>query len=116
MVYDVSHNLAKLEEYVTDGRVRKLCVHREGATGAFGPGHPELLFALPPGWAAGADPWQHGSASLREGIAAAASQPKLLAEGAPYAYKGVSQVVKACEGAGLSRAVLPLLPVGVVKG
>lgn len=40
VVYDVSHNLAKLEEY--DGK--KLCVHRKGATRAFGPGHPELPY------------------------------------------------------------------------
>jgi tRNA-splicing ligase RtcB len=51
-----------------------------------------------------------------EGIAVAASQPKLLAEEAPYAYKDVSQVIKACEGAGLSRTVARLRPVGVVKG
>jgi tRNA-splicing ligase RtcB len=42
VVYDVSHNLAKVEEHEVDGRVRKLCVHRKGATRAFGPGHPEL--------------------------------------------------------------------------
>jgi tRNA-splicing ligase RtcB (3'-phosphate/5'-hydroxy nucleic acid ligase) len=38
LLYDVSHNLAKLEEH--DGR--RLCVHRKGATRAFPPGHPEL--------------------------------------------------------------------------
>ena len=42
LVYDVSHNLAKMEEYEVDGRLRKLCVHRKGATRAFGPGHPEI--------------------------------------------------------------------------
>ncbi len=42
VVYDVSHNLAKLERYTVDGRERQLCVHRKGATRAFGPGHPEL--------------------------------------------------------------------------
>ncbi len=41
-VYDVSHNLAKVERYEVDGRERDLCVHRKGATRAFGPGHPEL--------------------------------------------------------------------------
>ena len=51
-----------------------------------------------------------------EGITIAASQPGLLAEEAPYAYKDVSQVVQACEGAGLSRIVARLKPVGVVKG
>lgn len=41
-VYDISHNLAKIESYEVDGRQRRLCVHRKGATRAFGPGHPEL--------------------------------------------------------------------------
>jgi tRNA-splicing ligase RtcB len=40
----------------------------------------------------------------------------LLAEEAPYAYKDVSEVVSVCEGAGLSRVVARLRPVGVVKG
>jgi tRNA-splicing ligase RtcB len=44
LVYDVCHNVAKLEEHVVDGRPRRVCVHRKGATRAFGPGHP----ALPP--------------------------------------------------------------------
>jgi tRNA-splicing ligase RtcB len=42
LVYDVAHNLAKLEEHEVDGRRRRLCVHRKGATRAFGPGHPSL--------------------------------------------------------------------------
>jgi tRNA-splicing ligase RtcB (3'-phosphate/5'-hydroxy nucleic acid ligase) len=42
LVYDVSHNLAKLEEHEVGGRRRTLCVHRKGATRALGPGHPDL--------------------------------------------------------------------------
>ncbi|MDQ4096022.1 MAG: RtcB family protein, partial [Actinomycetota bacterium] len=42
LVYDVSHNLAKIEEYEVEGQRRKLCVHRKGATRAFGPGHPDI--------------------------------------------------------------------------
>ncbi|MGD8398508.1 MAG: RtcB family protein [Anaerolineae bacterium] len=41
-VYDVCHNIAKIEEHVVDGRRMKLCVHRKGATRAFGPGHPAV--------------------------------------------------------------------------
>jgi tRNA-splicing ligase RtcB len=41
-VYDVSHNLAKIESYEVSGKSRRLCVHRKGATRAFGPGHPEI--------------------------------------------------------------------------
>jgi tRNA-splicing ligase RtcB (3'-phosphate/5'-hydroxy nucleic acid ligase) len=42
LVYDVSHNIAKLEVFPVGGRERVLCVHRKGATRAFGPGNPEL--------------------------------------------------------------------------
>jgi len=39
LVYDVCHNIAKWENHEVDGEVRRLCVHRKGATRAFGPGH-----------------------------------------------------------------------------
>jgi tRNA-splicing ligase RtcB (3'-phosphate/5'-hydroxy nucleic acid ligase) len=42
VVYDVSHNMAKLEEHPVEGRRRRLVVHRKGATRAFGPGRPEV--------------------------------------------------------------------------
>ena len=42
LLYDVSHNLAKLERHTVDGEERLLCVHRKGAIRAFPPGHPEL--------------------------------------------------------------------------
>ena len=42
LVYDVAHNIAKVEEHLVDGRPRQVCVHRKGATRAFPPGHPEL--------------------------------------------------------------------------
>jgi len=42
IVYDVAHNIAKLEEYDVDGKRRKLIIHRKGATRAFPPGHPEI--------------------------------------------------------------------------
>ena len=35
LVYDVCHNIAKIEEHVVDGKKQKLCVHRKGATRAF---------------------------------------------------------------------------------
>ena len=159
LVYDVAHNLAKLEEHEVDGARRRLCVHRKGATRAFGPGHPQVPGryreigqpVLIPGsmgtssyvlvgtaegagrafastcHGAGramsrtrAKRLQRGSdlvASLEAaGIAVAVSEPRLLAEEAPYAYKDVTEVVRASDGAGLSRAVAELRPVGVVKG
>jgi len=159
LVYDVAHNLAKLEDHEVDGRTKQLCVHRKGATRAFGPGHPELpdayreigqpvttpgsmgtasyvLVGTAEAAAASFSSTCHGAGramsrtqakkvmpgheladTLRErGIAVAASQPRLLAEEAPFAYKDVSEVVSVCEGAGLSRVVARLRPVGVVKG
>ena len=41
-VYDVAHNIAKIETHVVAGKARRLCVHRKGATRAFPPGHREL--------------------------------------------------------------------------
>mgnify|MGYP001476134368 CR=1 FL=1 len=42
LVYDICHNIAKKEEHVIDGRLQTVCVHRKGATRAFGPGRPEI--------------------------------------------------------------------------
>jgi len=42
LVYDVCHNIAKMEEHVVEGKKRRLCVHRKGATRAFPPGHPQI--------------------------------------------------------------------------
>jgi tRNA-splicing ligase RtcB (3'-phosphate/5'-hydroxy nucleic acid ligase) len=42
LVYDVAHNIAKWETHEVEGRERRVCVHRKGATRAFPPGHPEL--------------------------------------------------------------------------
>ncbi len=41
-VYDVAHNIAKIEEYTIDGKKLTLCVHRKGATRAFPAGHPDI--------------------------------------------------------------------------
>lgn len=41
-VYDLAHNIAKIEKQKIDTVEKMLCVHRKGATKAFGPGHPEL--------------------------------------------------------------------------
>jgi tRNA-splicing ligase RtcB len=159
LVYDVAHNLAKFEEHVLDGRTRTLCVHRKGATRAFGPGHPELpevyrsigqpvlipgsmgtasyvLVGLASSAERSFSSTCHGAGramsrtrakkvmsgaevgrSLEEqGITLAPAHLGLLSEEAPYAYKDVAEVVRACEGAGLSRIVARLRPVGVVKG
>lgn len=41
-IYDIAHNMAKVETHEINGRRTKLCVHRKGATRAFGPGSAEL--------------------------------------------------------------------------
>lgn len=48
LVYDVAHNLAKLESHPVEGRPTDLCVHRKGATRALPPGHPSLSADLSP--------------------------------------------------------------------
>lgn len=160
VVYDVSHNLAKLERYEVDGVMKTLCVHRKGATRAFGPDHPDVparyrKFGQPvlvpgsmgtaswvlvgtgaPGvgsaWAStchGAGRLMSRKAATKEkrggelrdelrarGILVSTTQVRLLAEEAPYAYKDVSEVVRVCEAAGLSRRVARLRPMAVVKG
>jgi tRNA-splicing ligase RtcB len=42
MIYDVAHNIAKMEEYQIEGKRLVLCVHRKGATRAFPAGHPAV--------------------------------------------------------------------------
>jgi tRNA-splicing ligase RtcB len=158
-VYDISHNMAKLEEHTIDGKRLTLCVHRKGATRAFPPGHPELPTqyreigqpVLIPGdmgrysFVAVAGPRAmersfgstcHGAGraesrsrakkllkgrDLRQeledqGIIAMAHSWASLAEEAPLAYKDVADVMRVADGAGLSRPVVRLRPLGVIKG
>ncbi len=42
LIYDVAHNIAKIEEHIVNGEKYKVVVHRKGATRAFPPGHPEI--------------------------------------------------------------------------
>ncbi len=42
LLYDVAHNIAKIETHTVAGKTEQLIVHRKGATRAFGPGHPEI--------------------------------------------------------------------------
>jgi tRNA-splicing ligase RtcB len=52
LVYDLAHNVAKMEEYMVEGKKMPVCVHRKGATRAFGPGSKEI----PPAYAATGQP------------------------------------------------------------
>ena len=42
LIYDVAHNVAKMEEHVLEGKRMQVCVHRKGATRSFGPGSADL--------------------------------------------------------------------------
>jgi tRNA-splicing ligase RtcB len=42
LVYDVCHNIAKIEEHSINGSPTKVCMHRKGATRAFAPGNPHI--------------------------------------------------------------------------
>lgn len=45
-LYDVAHNIVKIEEFKVDNKVQKVAVHRKGATRAFPPDHPEVATAF----------------------------------------------------------------------
>ena len=42
LIYDVCHNIAKIETHTVGGKQKKLCIHRKGATRAFPPNHPDI--------------------------------------------------------------------------
>lgn len=48
LIYDVAHNIAKIEDHIVNGKKMKLIVHRKGATRAFPPFHAELPDAYKP--------------------------------------------------------------------
>ena len=146
VVYDVAHNIAKTEDHVVDGVVRRLTVHRKGATRAF-PGQPVIVpgdmgrssYLLVGTEAAMRETFGstcHGAGRLlsrtaavkaargrrvdlelrARGVVARATGRDALAEEMPEAYKDVRNVVEVVERAGLSRVVARLRPLGVVKG
>ncbi|OGS51203.1 MAG: hypothetical protein A3K65_00750 [Euryarchaeota archaeon RBG_16_68_12] len=159
IVYDVCHNIAKIEEHTVDGKRRKVAVHRKGATRAFPPGHPEtpaeyasvgqpvlipgdmgsssfVLVGLPTAMERSFGSSCHGAgrqmsrkaaerafrandvikALADKGIYLHAASKAGIVEEAPGAYKDVEQVVRVAEGAGLTKIVARMVPLGVVKG
>jgi tRNA-splicing ligase RtcB len=85
LVYDIAHNMAKIETHLVDGERVRVCVHRKGATRAFGPGDP----ALPP------DYMDAGQPVLVPGSMGSASYVLAGAQGAMHQTFGSS-----CHGAG----------------
>jgi tRNA-splicing ligase RtcB len=159
VLYDIAHNIAKLETHRVDGAMKRVLVHRKGATRAFPAGAEEvpsayrsfgqpvlipgdmgtasyLLVGLPTSMERSFGSSCHGAGRLlsrhaavrrfrydevtRElashGILVRAASREGVTEEAPGAYKNVEEVVRVAEGAGLTRRVARLLPLGVVKG
>lgn len=159
VIYDVSHNIAKVEKHTVDGEQKTLLVHRKGATRAFSPHHPLIpvdyqLTGQPVliGGTMGTNSYVlvgtdkgmketfgstcHGAGRAcsrsksrrtldyqevldklaRQGISIRVASPKLVMEEAPESYKDVTAVVDTCHAAGISRKVLKLRPIAVIKG
>lgn len=159
LVYDVAHNIAKIETHTINGVQKKVCVHRKGATRAFPAHHPEVPEAyreagqpvLIPGdmgrysyvlvgeargmeetfgstcHGAGRVLSRHqamkaakGRSVIKEladrGIIVRGASRGTIAEEISEAYKDVDEVVEVVQGAGISRKVAKLHPMGVIKG
>ncbi len=158
IVYDVCHNIAKIEEHKIEGKKRMVCVHRKGATRSFGPDKEEVPMkyrtvgqpVIIPG-DMGTESYVlkgtkkaeetfgstcHGAGRVmsrhqatknwrgenimellkKRGIYAHPASWKVMAEEAPDAYKNVNDVIDVTDGAGISKKVVKLKPLGVVKG
>jgi tRNA-splicing ligase RtcB len=159
LIYDVCHNIAKIETHTVKGKKKKLCIHRKGATRAFPPNHPDIPSdyqsigqpVLIPGdmgrcsyvlvgterameetfgstcHGAGRVMSRHqaikaakGRAVTREledkGIIVKGASRGTIVEEIPDAYKDVNDVVNVVHHAGISRKVVKLVPMGVIKG
>jgi tRNA-splicing ligase RtcB len=159
LIYDVCHNIAKIENHTANGEKKRLCVHRKGATRAFPPNHPDIPKdyrsigqpVLIPGdmgrcsyvlvgtekalketfgstcHGAGRVMSRHqaikvakGRAIVREledkGIIVKGASRGTIVEEIPEAYKDVTDVVSVVHHAGISRKVVKLVPMGVIKG
>ncbi len=159
LLYDVCHNIAKLEEHLVHGEKRKVIVHRKGATRAFGAGdarvperyrsvgQPVMIpgdmgrysFILAGCHGAMTETFGsscHGAGRLlsrtaarkrakgrridqelrAKGIEVMSRGRRTLEEEMSEAYKDVEDVVDVIEGAGVSRKVARLVPMGLIKG
>ena len=159
MLYDVCHNIAKIEKHVINGKTVEVCVHRKGATRAFGPGHreiPEVYRRLGQPVLIPGDMGRysfiligteramkesfgsscHGAGRVmsrrkakrqargrriaeeleKRGILVRGASRATIDEEMPEAYKDVADVVDVIARSGISRKVVRLRPIGVIKG
>ena len=144
LLYDVCHNIAKIEDHQINGKSCTCVVHRKGATRAM-PGQPVLV----PG-DMGTGSWLlegmennrafasscHGAGRLlsrsqakkqidgkalkreleSKGIRVHANTPNILSEEAPGAYKDVDEVIRLSNAAGLTKPLARFSPLAVIKG
>ncbi|MFH1063075.1 MAG: RtcB family protein [Candidatus Omnitrophota bacterium] len=159
LIYDVAHNIAKIEQHVVNGKKMNLCVHRKGATRAFGPGHLDLsakhkqigqpviipgdmgrcsylLVGTSKAMTETFGSTCHGAGRVmsrsqanrtlnsktilqdleHKGVCVMATDKRIICEEAPQAYKDVNEVVNIVAGAGISKKVCRMRPLGVIKG
>lgn len=146
LLYDVAHNIAKVEEHIVGTRREKVVVHRKGATRAF----PDQPVVIPGSMGTGScvllgqegsltqsfgsschgagrrmsrhrASAQIGAKALREqleaqGIVINAGSRRGLTEEAPFAYKDLEEVVNVIHAAGIAKKVARLRPLVVIKG
>jgi len=146
LVYDVCHNIAKIETHEVDGKKMKLCVHRKGATRAFDkqpviiPGSmgtasyvlvgtkkaEELTFGSTAHGAGRVESRtqarneltaEHVKKELEsKDIILESGSVKGIVEEAPEAYKDIDEVVKVSDKVGIGKVVARLVPLAVMKG
>jgi tRNA-splicing ligase RtcB len=159
LVYDVCHNMAKIEKHRVGEEDIELCIHRKGATRAFPPGHPDIpekyrsigqpvlvpgdmgrysfvLAGTSSGYKETFGSACHGAGRVlsrhqarkaargrsisreleNRGIIVRGASKGTLVEEMPEAYKDVKNVVDVLDRAGISRKVVRLAPIAVIKG
>ena len=126
ILYDVAHNIAKMETHKVYKREEELLVHRKGATRAFGPGCeevPEKYREVGQGRVLSrsqakkdysADEITQDMES--KGIKIKANSKHVIAEEAPGAYKDVDSVVRVSDSTGIAKLVARVKPLAVTKG
>ena len=145
-LYGLCHNVVKLEEHVVNGEKKKVFVHRKGATRSFEgdvvlvAGSMGTASYIAKGMESsmgksfgsachGAGRIMSRASAIRSfrgtevkdelrqmGIIAKATNPKVLAEESPDAYKDIEAVMDSIEGAEIAKKVVRVVPMGVVKG
>ncbi|MBM7558653.1 RtcB family protein [Marinitoga litoralis] len=143
LLYDITHNIAKLEKHIIDGKERELIVHRKGATRAF-EGYPVIIpgdmgtasYVLLGTSKVAFSSSAHGAGRVlgrrqakkvlrsnevlnelkEKNILILAKSKGTIVEEAPEVYKSIDNVIDIVEKTGISKKVAKFLPIGVVKG